>query len=282
MTSVEEVTIAETETISLSPIAPHIGAVLRGITLAASQDETSLAAIRSALARHLVLVLPEQDLSSVALRDFVAHFGPLFCHHADDGVIHAEGVPEVLEMRKEPHGERLFGGSDWHADVTFRKPGGYVSVLHALTIPPTGGDTAFASTIAAFEALSPGMQACLRGLEAVHSYDGPGSPDHPTQTATHPVVRRHPDTGAEGIYLNRMFVTRFADWTPQESRPLIDFLDKHMTQPEFTCRVRWKQGHVVLWDNRFTLHYPINDFTGHHRLLIRCTALDQPETRPKD
>lgn len=280
-TPMDEATIERPETNNPTPIAPHLGALLRGVKLGAPLDEVSLAVIRSALAHHLVLVLPDQDLTPVALRDFVAHFGPLFIHHADQGVLYADGVPEVLEMRKEPDGERLFGGSDWHADVTFRKPGGFVSVLHALTIPPVGGDTAFASTIAAFEALSPGMQACLRALEAVHSYDGPGQPDHPSQSATHPVVRRHPETSAEGIYLNRMFVTHFAGWTPEESRSLIDFLDKHMTQPEFTCRVGWEKGHVVMWDNRFTLHYPINDFTGHHRLLIRCTALEQPITGPE-
>ncbi len=260
--------------VSAHPITPHIGAVLRGVRLSAAPDEATLTAIRAALAEHLVLVIEDQALTPADLRDFVAHFGPPFLHHDDEGVIRAEGVPEVLEMRKEPDGERLFGGSDWHADVTFRKPAGYLSVLQALVVPPVGGDTGFASTIAAFAALSPGMQALLRELEAVHSYDGPGKPEREGQTAVHPVARRHPESGAEGLYLNRMFVTRFADMTEAESRPLIDFLDCHMTRPEFTCRVRWRAGQVVMWDNRFTLHYPINDFTSERRLLIRCTALE--------
>lgn len=255
-------------------MAPCIGATLCGVTLSAAPEDCVPAALREALARHLVVVMPGQSLSATELRDFVAHFGPLFLHHDDVGVMRAENVPQVLEMRKEPGGERLFGGSDWHADVTFRKPAGYLSVLHALTVPAVGGDTAFASTIAAFEALSPAMQDCLRNLEAVHSYDGPRRPEHATESAIHPVVRRHPQTGAEGLYLNRMFVTRFEGWTREESAPLIEFLTRHMTRPEFTCRVRWRQGHVVMWDNRFTLHYPINDFSGHRRLLIRCTALE--------
>jgi taurine dioxygenase len=257
-----------------TPLAPGIGATLSGVTLDTAPGDAVLAALRAALARHLVVVVPDQSLCAAELRDFVAHFGPLFLHHDDTGVIRAENVPQVLEMRKEPSGERLFGGSDWHADVTFRKPAGYLSVLHALIVPPVGGDTAFASTIAAFEALSPALQDCLRSLEAVHSYDGPGRPEHATESAIHPVVRRHPETGAEGIYLNRMFVTRFDGWTREESAPLIEFLARHMTRPEFTCRVRWRQGHVVMWDNRFTLHYPINDFSGQRRLLIRCTALE--------
>ena len=263
------------ESITCRPVSPHIGAVLRGVTLSAAPEESTLAAIRAALARHLVVAIEDQDLTPEALRDFVSHFGPLFRHHADQGVIHAPGVPEVLEMRKEPDGKRLFGGSDWHADVTFRKPAGYLSVLHAVIVPPVGGDTGFASTIAAFAALSPAMRDVLRGLQAVHSYDGPGRPDCPEQTAVHPVVRRHSETKAEGLYLNRMFATRFDGMTAAESRPLIDFLDRHMTRPEFTCRLGWRKGQVVMWDNRFTLHYPINDFTGQRRLLIRCTALER-------
>lgn len=265
----------KSDRVSCEPLTPHIGGVLRGVALSAAPDEATLAAVRAALARHLVVVIEDQDLAPEALRDFVAHFGPLFRHHADQGVIHAPGVPEVLEMRKEPDGTRLFGGSDWHADVSFRKPAGYLSVLHAVIVPPVGGDTVFASTIAAFAALSPAMRDLLRGLTAVHSYDGPGRPDCPGQTALHSVVRRHPETAAEGLYLNRMFATRFDGMTADESRPWIDFLDRHMTRPEFTCRLSWQPGQVVLWDNRFTLHYPINDFTGQRRLLIRCTALER-------
>jgi len=201
-------------------------------------------------------------------------FGPLFLHHADEGVIFADGLAEVLEMRKEADGTRLFGGSDWHTDVSFRKPAAYVSGLQAKILPPLGGDTAFANTIAAFETLSPGLQEMLSKLQAVHSYDGPDAPDHPTETAIHPVVREQPQTGQRGLYINRMFAKRFDGMTEAESRPLIDYLDRHMSRVEFTFRHRWQPGDFVFWDNRFTLHYPINDFCGHRRLLLRCTALE--------
>ena len=261
------------ETPNIERICPAIGAVMHDVRIGDRMSLGALNKIKLALSRHLVLVIKDQDLSAAQLRDFVANFGPLFLHHADEGVIRCEGVPEVLQMVKEPDGERLFGGSDWHADVTFRNPEGYLSVLHSKVVPPLGGDTGFANTITAFATLSEGMQSLLRGLSAVHSYNGPGQPDHPTETAIHPVVRMHPETGEEGLYINRMFATRFAGMTEQESRPLIAFLDRHMTRPEFTGRISWQRGQVVMWDNRFTLHYPINDFSGHRRLLIRCTAL---------
>lgn len=263
--------------IRIRPITPVFGAFIENLCWTAGSGQHNLQSIRTikeAFDRYLVLVFEPQAASAQELRDFVRQFGPLFVHHADEGVIPVEGAPEVLQMLKEVDGDRLFGGACWHADVTFRKPAGYLSALHARQLPPVGGDTLFASTVAAFAALSPGMQQMLRKLEAVHSYSGPDVPDHPTETAVHPAVRRHPNTGEEGLYLNRMFTTRFTGMTPEESEPLLKFLDEHMTRCEFTARISWAEGQLVMWDNRFTLHYPINDFSGHRRLLYRCTAME--------
>lgn len=259
----------------LSFTSPILGVYVEGMHIHADDLTETAAQIRQLLDQHLVVIVRQQDLSVTLQRDLVAQFGPLFLHHADEGVLYAEGEKAVLEMRKEPDGTRLFGGSDWHADVTFQNPAAYVSALHAKVLPPLGGDTGFASNIAAFNALTPAMQDMLTPLSAVHSYDGPHAPDHPTQTAMHPVVRQHPATGKKGLYINRMFAKRFAGMSEYESQPLIEFLDRHMSRPEFTFRHRWHEGDLVFWDNRFTLHYPINDFSGYLRLLWRCTALEE-------
>jgi taurine dioxygenase len=258
----------------LSYVSPVLGVYIDGFEPQTIGMPAAATQIKEWLDQYLVVVLREQNLTPFEQRNLVQQFGPLFLHQADEGVIFADGVPEVLEMRKEPDGTRLFGGSDWHTDVSFRKPAGYVSALHAKILPPLGGDTAFASTIAAYETLSPGLQEILGKLAAVHSYDGPEAPDHPGETAIHPVVRLHPVSGKRGLYINRMFAKRFDGMTEAESRPLIDYLDHHMSRVEFTFRHRWQQGDLVFWDNRFSLHYPINDFSGHHRLLLRCTALE--------
>lgn len=260
--------------VKLDFVSPVLGVYVDGFEIAVDNLAQSARQLREWLDRYLVVVLRGQSLSAAEQRDLVRHFGPLFVHHADEGVIQAQGLPEVLEMRKEADGTRLFGGSDWHTDVSFRRPAAYVSALHARILPPLGGDTAFASTLAAWDTLSPGLQQTLAGLEAVHSYDGPDAPDHPSETAVHPVVRRHEPDGRFGLYLNRMFVKRFQGMTESESRPLIEYLDRHMSRTEFTFRHRWREGDLVFWDNRFTLHYPVNDFTGHRRLLLRCTALE--------
>lgn len=113
--------LAGSAAVTAEPITPHLGAELRGVTLSAAPDPAILAAIPAALAHHLVLVVDNQALTPANLRDFVAQFGPQFRHHDDEG-IRAAGVPEVLLLLKEPGGERLFGGGDWHADAAFRKP----------------------------------------------------------------------------------------------------------------------------------------------------------------
>ena len=265
---------ANANTVELNQLSPVLGVYVEGYPVSADNLDEAARNIKNWLDRYLVVVLRQQNIGASLQRDLVSRFGPLFLHHADEGVLYVDGLPEVLEMRKEADGTRLFGGSDWHADVTFRKPAGYASFLHARVLPPLGGDTAFASCIAAFETLSPGLQSFLENLQAVHSYDGPDAPDHPTETAIHPVVRVHPVSGKRGLYINRMFTRRFEGMTEAESRPLLEYLYAQMARTELTFRHRWQAGDLVIWDNRFTLHYPINDFTGHPRLLHRCTALE--------
>ena len=271
MSSESELIDADLE---LSFVSPVLGVYVDGLQVTQQNLAQAATRVRRLLDQYLVVILRRQSLEAAVQRDLVRQFGPLFVHHVDEGVIFVEGVPEVLQMRKEPDGALLFGGSDWHADVTFRKPAAYVSALQAKILPPLGGDTAFASTIAAYQTLSPGLQAVLAQLQAVHSYDGPDAPDHPSESAVHPVVRDHPLSGQRGLYINRMFAKRFDGMTEAESKPLIDYLDRHMSRVEFTFRHRWREGDLVFWDNRFTLHYPINDFCGQRRLLWRCTALE--------
>ena len=90
----------------------------------------------------------------------------------------------------------------------------------------------------------------------------------------HPVVRTHPTTGKKGLYVNRMFTTRFSDMTIPESKPLLEYLFNQMEEHDVTCRFKWKKGDLLIWDNRFTLHYPINDTPGITRKMIRTSVME--------
>ncbi len=254
-----------------SPITGALGAELSGIDLA-DPNEQSITTLRSALDEFLVVKVSDQSLDRFQLSRLGAMFGPHFLHPiVSNGY---EDCPEVLELLRKPEDKVSFGGYSWHADITWMNPGGYASFLHAKEIPEVGGDTSFASTIAAFERLSAGMQSSLRNLTAVHAYNWFERREVKPWVVEHPVVRKHSATGREGLYINRMFTSRFSGMTVEESAPLLEYLFGRMEEHDVTCRFRWRQGDLLIWDNRFTLHYPINDISGKLRRMIRTSVLE--------
>ncbi|MEM7346653.1 MAG: TauD/TfdA family dioxygenase [Chloroflexota bacterium] len=257
--------------LNVSPVTEVIGAMVEGVDLNNLSDD-AFTQIVAALDQHLVIYLPDQALDRFQLSRLGQRFGPPFLHPIVDNGF--DDCPDVLELRREPNDETVFGGASWHADVSWLKPGGYVSILHGKIVPSVGGDTSFVSSIAAFNSLSPGMQELLRGLNVIHSYYGPGAEIDERYMAIYPVVRKHPNSGAEGLFVNRMFVTGFEGMTETESKPLLDYLYTLLEEHRFSCRFRWQPGAVLMWDNRFTLHYPINDNRRERRVMIRTTSLE--------
>jgi taurine dioxygenase len=187
----------------------------------------------------------------------------------------------VLRVVKEKEDRRVFG-EKWHSDVTFLERPVLGSVLYAIETPQKGGDTLFANMYMAYERLSDGMKAMLESLVAIHETPVPevdpatGLPFEPLRLVNargeHPVLVTHPETGRKLLYVNSTYTTHFKGMTVEESRPLLEYLFRHATQAEFTCRVRWAPGTVTFWDNRSTQHLPINDYYGERREMHRVTV----------
>jgi len=273
--------------LEIRPMSGALGAEIRGVDLAAGVDDETFARIRAAFLEHGVIVLRDQDLAPEQHLAFARRFGPINVNRFFTPVV---GHPEIAEVRKEPCQKQNIGGK-WHTDHSYDEAPALGSMIYALEVPPVGGDTLFASMRLAFETLSDGMKAMLSKLEAVHSSRhvfGPGKKSDPdvnsrfrnaeqaVQDTVHPVVIRHPDTGRRVLYVNPGFTVRFAGWTEEESRPLLDYLHAHAVKPEFTCRVRWEKGSLGLWDNRATWHLALNDYHGHRRLMHRVTIEGTP------
>ena len=270
--------------IEIRRTAGALGAEIGGVDLAQDLPDATIAAIRAALVEHQVVFFRDQDLSPTRQVALGRRFGPLNIHPYVSGM---DGHPEVMEIIKEPSDKSNFGGG-WHSDMSFLKTPAIGSILHAIQVPEWGGDTLFASQAAAFEALSPAMQATLEGLSAVHSAAREyASGGHSAQKRgsmkvaeadgyvgeyVHPVVLTHPESGRKALYVNPAFTMRFEGWKARESRPLLQFLFDHCRSEAFTCRFAWTKGAVAFWDNRSVWHYALNDYPGQRRHMRRVTV----------
>ena len=267
-------------------VAGAIGAELQAINLADGIDVELAATLRALLNEHEVLFLRDQAISAADQKALAEVFGPLQTHPAYGTV---EGFPEVMILestRENPSKIEI-----WHSDMTFRQHPPSVTVLRGITIPEVGGDTLFASMTAAYEGLSPGMQSYLEGLTAVHDFSHgfreslaePGGRERLADAVAanppvrHPVVQTHPETGKKVLFVNALFTTHIDELPPLESAEVLQFLWRHASLPEFTCRFSWAPDSLVLWDNRSTQHKPVNDFFPATRRLHRVVSEgDQP------
>lgn len=261
-------------------LTTHIGALVTGVDLTRPLAGNEVAAFERALADYGVLFFRDQALTPGQQRDFAAAFGPLHGHPAYGTV---DGVPEVTIL--ESTAERPTLIERWHADMTFREAPPLGTMLLARIVPETGGDTQWASMTAAFAGLSDAMQSFLSSLTAVHDFSygfkeslaAPGGRERLAEAVAanppvrHPVVVRHPVSGARALYVNSLFTTHIEGMKPRESRALLDFLFGHLCEPEYVCRFRWTPGAIAFWDNRHTQHKPVNDYFPAHRLMHRIT-----------
>ncbi len=270
-----------TTTFQVQPLSGSVGAEISGINLLAPLDDDTIARIRRVWLQHGVIFFRDQPLDSAALMAFAERFGEVVEYPFVKGL---PDYPLIIPVLKLPQERHNFGGI-WHTDTTYLREPPTATMLIARELPPFGGDTLFASSYAAFEALSPGLQQTLRGLKAVNSSAKAAVTktredrlaDSATDKATtaliseHPVVRTHPETGRQALYINPGHTVRFAGWTEEESEPLLKYLFDFQVKPEFTCRFTWRPASIALWDNRCVLHNPVNDYHGYRRLLHRIT-----------
>jgi taurine dioxygenase len=265
----------------ITPMSAHVGAEVTGAQLAAL-DSAGIDALKVALFTHGVLHIRDQDLTPEQHIVFAKRWGGIDVNNFFPA---NGGWPEIAEVRKAEEQKTNIGGG-WHTDHSFDQIPAMGSILVARELPPVGGDTLFASMGAAYDSLSDGLKATLRGLRAVHSADHVYSPTgYYAQTdmasdlkgqdvrtrAVHPVVIKHPVTGRALLYINYAFTLHFEGWTVEESAPLLAYLYEVGRRDEFHCRIAWQPGSVAIWDNRSTWHLAMNDYHGYRRLMHRIT-----------
>lgn len=246
-----------------------------------------------------ILLFRGQTLDHDQQLAFTRRFGPL-AETGGIGRFSPPGYPDIFRLTNQlvdgERSETVRAAIQWHSDQSMMRTPAMGSLLYCAKAPPVGGNTMFANMYQAFETLSEGLQSILVQLRAEHTpYNTRGITIRTLKPHTeserqkmvgsiHPVVRRHPVTGKPALYVSDMMVDHFGGWTVEESKPTLDFLHLHATQPAFTYRHAWQPGDLIFWDNRCMLHCtPVDydpeamDDPANERLMFRSTlAGDAP------
>jgi alpha-ketoglutarate-dependent taurine dioxygenase len=280
--------------VTVAPVAGACGAVVGGVDLASNLDDEVIAEIRRAVLDHHVVFFRGQRLSPHQQVAFSRRFGPY------SPVPFVEPIaehPEVIAViRDASETQHYTFGSLWHSDFSFLPEPPFASILHALEVPPSGGDTIWANQHLAYDTLSSGMQTMLEGLVGLHSAINAYSPqmqaihdtfvgmnvhtsDEANRVERHPVVRVHGETGRKALYVSTQYTIGLDGFSPFDAKPILDLLYAQSTRPELTCRWRWEVGDVAMWDNRALQHMALADFTGHRRSMLRTTVAGERPQR---
>jgi alpha-ketoglutarate-dependent taurine dioxygenase len=271
-------------TLDIRPVTPAIGAEVRGVRLSGDLPAEMVTAIRHALLCHRVVFFRGQGhLDEAEHQAFARLLGPLVPHPT---VPSFAGTEAVLDIDAENS-----RASYWHTDVTFVEAFPLFSILRGVVIPPVGGDTVWANSVAAYETLPPVLRDLANQLWALHSNSYDYAATRPNATARqlqrhetvfksavykteHPVVQVHPLTAERAIILGH-FVRRLLGVSSADSAHLFAMLQDHLTRLENTVRWRWSAGDVAIWDNRATQHKAIDDYGDEPRTMRRVT-IDGP------
>lgn len=261
-----------------------IGAELHGVDLTRALPDAVIEEIRQALYAYKVIFFRRQPLSAAQHVAFARRFGELEIHPF---IPANTGQPELVRFEKSAD----VGGYEngWHHDVTWRACPSMGAVLHAIAVPPTGGDTLFADMHAAYEGLDDDTRARIDACTAVHDYvqvfgrlvpraqrEAMRSQYPPVE---HPVVCAHPATGRLHLYVNRFFTSHIVGLDAEESTALISRLSRQADVLEYQCRFQWEPDSVAFWDNRAVQHYAASDYWPDVRVMERASIIGPRPTR---
>ncbi|ONF67420.1 TauD/TfdA dioxygenase family protein [Amycolatopsis keratiniphila] len=266
--------------VEVRKITGRIGAQVLGVDPAKDLDAATVAFVTDALHEHKALVFSGIDLDDAGQQRFAGHFGELTKAHPT--VPSVDGEPAILPVDSEEG-----RANQWHTDVTFVLNPPKASTLRSLVVPPYGGETLIANSAAAYRDLPEPLRAFADTLRAEHTndYDYAKAPETLDDAererrevfvsqkfrTVHPVVRVHPVTGERGLYIGG-FAQRIIGLSKGESRDILRLLQSYVTRPENVVRVSWEPNQLVLFDNRITQHYAVDNYDDLPRRLNRVTV----------
>ncbi len=272
--------------VSIENLTDHLGAEVRGADLSAPVDAETRARLNRAFSERGVLAIRGRKLAPAQMLDAVRVFGEVFVQHNTTFALpECPEIHYISNQDKYPDGKRYIPGAGWHTDHSNDVRPPKATVLHAVTLPSSGGDTQFANMTAAYEALPDATKQRLEGRMAIHVYQNShstrklmGLPDAAKErvpnAVLHPIARVHPETGRRSIYVNPIRIEGIVGMDHKEALPLLDELLEHATSERFQYRHKWEPGDLVIWDNRRLLHkangdYDMNEMRYLYRVMLK-------------
>ena len=269
---------------ALRPLSAALGAEIIGVDLSEEIDDHTFAHIQDAWHLNLVILLRGQELSEEDQVRFAEKYGPPAVIHTKQFVRNHPAVMLISNIREDgkPIGALPDGEMHFHTDQCHQERPAMASMLYALEVPSTGGNTLFANGYMAYETLPDGIKRRIEGRKALNAYDydtaamrrgtrlAEGVPSY-----VHPVVRTHPATGRKALYVNRLMTVRIEGLPAQESDELLTTLFDHQERREFIYEHVWRAGDLLMWDNRCTLHARTDFSPNERRLMRRVTILGE-------
>jgi taurine dioxygenase len=262
----------------IRPLSDALGAEILGLDVSRPLDEATFATLHQAHLDHMVLVFRDQRLTPQQQIDFSKYFGPLDAHPSQ-GNAHAPAFPDILVIStKQVNGKDIGvrnAGPMWHSDLAYRERPALGSMLYAVELPDSGGDTGYANMVKAYDALPKHLKQAIAGKRALFC-----STRNPSLKALHPIARIHPETGRKSIFVNPQLTDSIDGMAPTESADLLAELYEHCKHPEFIYWHKWRPGDLTFWDNRCVLHIAdhtrLNDPTYIRHMHRTTIAGDVP------
>jgi len=254
----------------LERMTPHLGIRVSGVDLA-HLAPAGASEVRALVEEHLAVFFVGQHLPPegfLRVGKLLGELEPPEVSAPYQPTLDGE-LGEINYLEVDDAIERGTYSDQWHSDGSYFECPSYAALLQPAILPSLGGDTLWSSMYAAYEALADSVRRDLEGLSALHSAGTQGE-------FVHPVIRVHPETGRRGLFVNPLFVKRIVGLGERESAELIESLFRHLVSPEFQIRFRWTSDVVAVWDNRFSMHFAVRDYSERRRMLRLSLAGERP------